>query len=103
VEAAAWKKTEGMPSSHATNLTYYAVQIALNYSVSSMQGVSSLLAWAVLLLWRVRHKYHTGEQVAAGIVLGVILTFLWNAFVDRTNLNANLDAILLMAKEKTPF
>ena len=102
LEAASWKKTEGMPSSHATNLTYYAARICLNFGLFSAQGVSTLLLWAVLLLWRIRYKYHTREQVLAGIALGSVLTVVWNAFVDISNLNSNLDVLLLFAK-KTVF
>ena len=85
---AAWKSSEGMPSSHACNLTYYACQLTLVFGWGTPPAVAVQLAWAVLLAYRVAYRYHTKSQVAAGIVLGALLTLGWNRFVEAVQLNA---------------
>ncbi len=95
------KKSEGFPSrffldgfffvvvlsyscfSHATLLSYFA--FALSYSRwSSSPWWRFFLAVScfVLVAIRVVHGYHSVGQVAAGLVLGVSLSAIWNWLSD---------------------
>lgn len=85
----AWKSSEGMPSSHSTNLTYYAVSIGLACGLVSWESVWALLVLAILLSWRVRFALHTSEQVAVGVCLGSIMAYTWrNSVIPSLALNS---------------
>lgn len=71
------RETYGMPSSHATNLTYFAVCIVANQSTPFLVKVAALVALVVLLWWRVMRDYHTLGQILAGCGLGFIIACLW--------------------------
>lgn len=73
----AWKSTEGFPSSHATNLTFYYASIIAVHGPLSTVGLSALLSLIVLLSWRVKHGYHSTDQIAAGVALGFAITYGW--------------------------
>ena len=87
-EAPQFKRSEGMPSSHSCNLTYYLLQIGFAFGFDSGVFALAAVSWLVLLTWRVRHKYHTAAQVAAGIFLGIVVTLAWNAAVRHFQLDA---------------
>lgn len=69
-EAASWKPTQGMPSSHSTNLTYFAASIALAAAPPPLAKGAALAVLALLLSWRVKHDYHTGKTRNAASFYG---------------------------------
>lgn len=96
------KKSEGFPSrffldggfffvvvlsyscfSHATLLSYFAFALSYSrWSSSPLWRFFLAVSCFVLVAIRVVHGYHSVGQVAAGLVLGVSLSAIWNWLSD---------------------
>jgi membrane-associated phospholipid phosphatase len=77
IDAPAHKKasSSGMPSSHASSLSYFSVALTLLLREPAAFGVVALAC--VAASWRVGAKYHTWSQVAAGWVFGSTVAAGW--------------------------
>lgn len=82
------KADPGMPSSHATSLSFLSLALlacvlkdpALAAAPRAVYVAGGALVVALALLatsWRVRAGYHTVAQVVAGWVLGAVNTVAW--------------------------
>lgn len=87
------KSDPGMPSSHATSLSFLSLAVLAHVvlhppAIAILRAVylggAALIVGLALLAtsWRVKAGYHTVGQVAVGWVLGMVDTVLWiKAFV----------------------
>ena len=73
---------KGMPSSHAMSLGFIGTFTALTIHWT---GVPIVLYGATSLYYRVQTKLHTKEQVAVGLIIGIINGALWRTLVDGSN------------------
>lgn len=85
-----WKEDHGMPSSHATALSYLSTAALINIVLH--HGHLGL-TWPILIAcvsvalagmaswWRVISGYHSATQVIAGWVLGVVNAIVWSTMV----------------------
>jgi membrane-associated phospholipid phosphatase len=64
------KVTAGMPSSHASSLAYFAVALVL--LTRQPYTLTALVLAVIASGWRVTAKYHTVEQMLAGLALGSV-------------------------------
>lgn len=84
----------GMPSSHAMSLGFIGTVTALNLPGSQ---IYLILYSLVSLIYRVKSRLHTWQQVVVGFVLGSTNGYLWNTYalphvselVTRLVLNEN--------------
>lgn len=84
----------GMPSSHATSLSFLSLAI-LFYIIRESSGAfwlgssAASVALAVIACsWRVKAGYHTVEQICAGWLVGAIDAAIW-AFIVDSKLGGN--------------
>lgn len=83
------KIDHGMPSSHATSLSYLSVAALLNVlrhgglrpTPSLSATVLAVLATVIASRWRVAAGYHTVPQVVVGWIVGCVDAFVWCFFV----------------------
>lgn len=83
--AGAGKTDPGMPSSHATSLSFLALAAATALAGSPAghaAGLAIVLGAMVALVWRVGCGYHTVPQVAAGCALGSADWMLWMLVIE---------------------
>ena len=77
----------GMPSSHATSLSYFAAGLTWLLLPSTTTTILPLLLWlyvALICYARVRlTKVHTLSQIIAGVILGSSFSSCWWYYVVR--------------------
>ncbi len=86
------RKTDpGMPSSHATSLSFLSIAAARSImrsnfvastALTSAVGAALIGAAVVATVWRVRCGYHTTPQVLAGWILGTTNWVVWENVVE---------------------
>lgn len=83
---------KGMPSSHAMSLafigTYTALEASKIFGVGLKSGaiaVGLALYTAISLVYRVKSKLHTADQVYVGLATGVLNSFIWRSLAFGTN------------------
>lgn len=79
------KSDHGMPSSHATSLSFLSVlsvvHVVVGRGVPWMWGAAGMFMVGAIMAsgWRVKAGYHTWEQVVAGWLLGSVNAVVWGA------------------------
>jgi membrane-associated phospholipid phosphatase len=83
---------KGMPSSHAMSLgficTYTALEAFQILGIGLKSGIiATVLVFyaAISLVYRVKSKLHTADQVYVGLAAGVLNSFIWRSMAFGTN------------------
>jgi hypothetical protein len=83
---------KGMPSSHAMSLgficTYTALEASKFFGVGLKSGAIAIgltLYTAISLIYRVKSKLHTADQVYVGLTAGILNSFIWRSLAFGTN------------------
>jgi len=80
----------GMPSSHAMSLSFIGTSILGGFIPAEyrlVSGIAMAIYAAIALRYRVRDHLHTVDQVAVGVVLGLVNALAWLHFAVGSSEN----------------